>query len=358
MAAGSPLSRRALLVVGLAGVLSGCGIHREDHAPELPLIPTREVDPRAHVLYAEYLRVRAAHRSAITTDPTWSPSVSALAARLAPLHAQQADVLAARIRELGEDPDQPTRLATATPSTTAGTGATQTGPSTLAATPASPTRAGATPTGPTGATPTGGAASGSDTSGGVVPLAVAEAAGLDSSGLAELATWPATEAPLLLSLLVQRASAVVELGAGALTLPEPRTASKAEAGRLLEAAAATTYALEVAAARVGPDDRPALSAALGAHDEVRRQLYVLAGSAAAPPAGGYVLPFPVTDAASARRLAATVLAAFTDALVAGVAAAVGHADAMQTLLGWASRAQTAAHGLGAPMRAFPGLAAR
>lgn len=311
-------SRRGVLAAGIlaaggiAGVLAGCGVHLEDDAPPIPGVPTRTVDPRAIAVARELSLVRRAGAAARTAGATGV----ALASSLATLHAEQERVLAARVRELAEDPDSTQRL----------------------------------PDDPTGATGSAGS--------GEPAWPASEALGLrrdggrlgEGTGLAEV---PADELPLVLAVRVQRAVGSAVAGVPSAPPPPAATASPAEAARLAGAAGSALYGLDVAAARA--PDEATIATARASVMQTRQVLRALPGGDAPPPALGYELPFPVRDAAAAGRLAVHVLHGLTAAVVAGAAAAAGQEPALASLLGWAAEAEGAAVTLGGGLRAFPGL---
>lgn len=311
-------SRRGVLAAGIlaagsvAGVLSGCGVHLEDDAPPIPVVPTRTVDPRAIAVARELTLVRLAGAAARAAGATGV----ALASSLATLHTEQEWVLAARVRELAEDPDSTQRL------------------------PADPSDA------------SGSAGSGEPA------WPASEALGLrrdggrlgEGTGLAEV---PADELPLVLAVRVQRAVGSAVAGVPSAPPPPAATASPAEAARLAGAARSALYGLEVAEARAPGD--ATIAAARAQVVTMRQVLDGLPGGDAPPPALGYELPFPIPDASATRRLAVHVLHGLTAAVVAGAGAAAGQEPALASLLGWAAQAEGSAVTVGGGLRAFPGL---
>ncbi len=295
----------ALVAFG-AVALGGCGVRLEDGATRIPLVPTRTVDPRASAVADELRLVRRA-RAACAALP--EGSLGGLSASLAALYATQEGVLAARVRELGEDPDDRLRL----PGSDTGTP------------PASATS-----------------------------LTQAESLGVDVESRQSLSHAPGGEVALLLSVRAQRVVAAPLVGVPMAAWPDPVCATPSEAARLLAAARSAEYGLQVAAAHAGPGTSP-MTDALSATQEARRALEALAGGAAGPAALGYGLPFPVPDAVAATRLAVTCLHGFCAAVIAGGPAAVANTPALVTLLRWAGLAENLAHALGAPLQAFPGL---
>lgn len=324
----APTRRAVLRVVGAVGAglgaaaLSGCGVRRERTAPPIPFLAPRSVDSRAAAAYAELGRVRTARAAA--EAGTSGGSYAAVAAVLARLHAQQEGTLTSRLRELGEDPDDTARLdaalAQATPS-------------------AAPTGAGA------------GAAAGSAAPG----LAGAEAQGLSAAELAALDRLPRSEAPLLMSLRVQRAVALPLVGGLAPAWATPAIGSETEAARLVGVFRAAEYALGVATARTLGAIRSRLVSPLGWASAVRLVLEPQAGGQSVGVPLGYALPFPVTDDASALRLAQSTLAGVAEGSLSGTSQLAGNAPGLLAVLTLAALAETQAHALGAELRAFPGL---
>ena len=310
-------SRRTLLAWGgaalVSGALAGCGVRREPAGPALPLVAPRAVDPRAATDYAELRIVRAAGTAATRTAGAGG-APAAVAAELVTLHAAQAEVLSARLRELGEDPADEARLAGAAPS-------------------GAPSPAGR-------------------------DLPAAEAAGLSPADLTGLDRIAAAEAPLVLSLRVQRAVALPLVGGSAPAWTTPAVATPAEAARLVGVMRAAEYGLSVATARMRPAGRAQLAAPLEWVSAVRLVLEPQAGGTRLEVPTGYALPFPVTDDDSALRLGRELLGRVTDGVLAGVPAAEGNAAGLLAALALASVAEDQARRLGAALRPFPGLLRR
>ncbi len=299
-------------MAGAATLLAGCGVHLEDDAPPIPGVPTRTVDPRAVAVARELSLVRRAGAAARAAGRAGGD----LASRLAAVHVEQERVLAARVRELAEDPDGSARL-----------------PADLG----EGTRGAAWPDSEALGLARGGDASESASPG-------------DGDALS---ATPADEIPLILSTRVQRAVGSTLANVALAPPPAPTTASPAETARQLGAARSALYGMDVAAARA-PNARDVASA----RDLVLRTcraLEGLPGGDTSPPALGYELPFPVPDATAAQRLAVHVLHALAAAFVAGSGAASGQEDALGTLLAWTADIEEAAVRLGGGLREFPGL---
>lgn len=315
--AGTP-TRRAVLtaLAAVAGAsLSGCGLRRERSGPALPFVPVREVDPRAAAVYAEWRRVGVAADAARRVAETPGSSLAAVAATLADLHLRQRDALAARLTDLGEDTAERDRL-----------------DATL-----------------------GDASAELDALGSSPALPVAEAQGLSADQLGALDRIPDDEAPLLLSLRVQRAVALPLVGATPPAWTTPTVASQGEAARLVGVFRSAEYGLGVATARATTQARPRLAVPLAWLTAARLVLQQQTGDLGSGPPLGYALPFPVTDDASAVRLAQVVLTNVTDDTMAGIATAYGNPAARFGALSLAAVAEGHARDLGASLRPFPGL---
>ncbi|MFC5667877.1 ferritin-like domain-containing protein [Kitasatospora misakiensis] len=236
---------------------------------------------------------------------------------------------------------------------------------------------GGSPSGtPGGSSSPGGTASGSPTPGGTTTGTTASAppvttpAALASlerqtaqARLADLGAASPTLARLLASVSAAGVLHAVALGAAApAAAPAPSPSAGGPATPFqdaLSAEHAAVYGYGVVGARL-PDDQQRADArtALAAH-QARRDAWqrLLAGTGATPTAAaaGYQLPFPVTDAASAARLAAHLETRLTT-VYAGLVAAVTPAQrplAADALRESALRAQR----WGAAPTPFPGLPA-
>lgn len=122
--------------------------------------------------------------------------------------------------------------------------------------------------------------------------------------------------------------------------------------RLVERTAPLVYGFEVVAAQSAGSAR---TRALTARDEAADLLHALGGTSATAP-GGWALPFPVTTAKEAARLAqhllGTAIAATTT--VAGDAT---DAKSLEEVGRWSGRVQALAARWGLPLTAFPGMGA-
>jgi hypothetical protein len=341
-------------VLGLAATalpLAACGIRLEDDAPRLPLIPTREPVPGEAFLLGLWLGSTdlAEEASAL------GGAVSALPARLAALHSSQADVLRTLLRSSGvpdtavRDAQQRHTTAATAPSassspaspsssTSPSTSPWSGSPGTSVATPAPST------TGPT-ATPTTPSRS---------TLAASEAAALSAESFAALAALDAETVTTPAAALAQRATAAALLGR-APAWPALEATSPVLAATALEATRAAVYGLEVVAAQSSGSQRRLATTTLATLRARAARLQGLAGDSAGPPSLGYPLPFAVTGAASARRLAQHVLSGLRAAHAAASSRAARDASGLAATVQWLTEAEGLCHRWGLPLEPFPGL---
>jgi hypothetical protein len=335
-------SRRGVLTLGFGAVaamtLAACGIRLEDDAPRIPLIPTRRPIPGESFLlslwrHSDDLAVRAT---------SLGGSATGLPARLAALHRRQVTVLESELLRLGV-PRKVLDTAAATPSaTTTGT----------ASAPAAGTAT-------TGATAPSGGPTGSATAApsvkGPKGLAADEASDLGPTAVASLATVPSAAIPLIGSVLAQRAAAATMLGAPA-TWPEPSWSAPSLAASYLDSTRAAVYAFEVVAAQslAGAQHTLAL-ATLAALESRSQDQESLAGASAGPPDLGYPLPFPVTTAAAARKLAAQVLTELRASIARDLGSTGGDLGPLGALVQWLADTEVLGSHWGVKLSAFPGL---
>ena len=332
-------SRRGVLTLGLGAAaamsLAACGIRLEDDAPRIPLIPTRQPIPGESFLLALWqhsddLAVRA---SSVGGPATGVP------ARLAALHRRQVTVLEAELGRLGI-PRKVLDTAAATPSTAA------TGTATGAAT--------ATGTGTPSGRPTGSATIAPSVKG-PEGLAADEASDLGPTAVASLATVPSAAVPLVGSVLAQRAAAATLLG-GPATWPEPNWSAPSLAASYLASTRAAVYGFEVVAAQSPNGAQHTLALATLATLESRAQdQESLAGASAGPPALGYPLPFAVTTAAAARRLAVRLLTELRASIARDMGSTGGDVGPLGALVQWLADTEVLASQWGVKLSAFPGL---
>lgn len=344
-----PTRRSVLGVLGLAAAavpLAACGIRLEDDAPRLPLIPTREPVPGEVFLLGMWLGSTdlAEHASAL------GGAASALPARLAALHRTQAEVLRTLLRTAGV-PDVAVREArqqheATPPSATRSSSATS--PSSPAATGTSGAAPARTTTSPTSEPTTTTTAPSRST------LAASEVASLSAESFAALGALDAETVTAPAAALAQRATAATLLGQ-APTWPTQESVSPALAAAALEATRAAAYGLEVVAAQSSGSQRRVATTTLATLRARAARLDSLAGDSAGPPSLGYPLPFPVTGAASARRLAQHVLSGLRAAHAAAPARAAGDPSGLAATVQWLTEAEGLCHRWGLPLEPFPGL---
>ena len=332
-------SRRGVLTLGVGTVaamaLAACGIRLEDDAPRVPLIPTREPVPGESFLLALW---RHSDDLAQRATSVGGPATG-VPARLAALHHSQVTVLESELLRLGV-PQQVLDPATATPSASA------TGPASGSAT--------ATSSG----TPSAGAPDSASTAAAVQGpkgLAADEASDLGPTAVASLATVPSAAIPLVGSVLAQRAAAAILLGAPA-TWPEASWSAPSLASSYLESTRAAVYAFEVVAAQSPSGAQHTLALATLSALESRAQAQEsLAGASAGPPALAYPLPFPVTTAVTARRLAVQVLTDLRASVARDLGSTSGDIGPLGALVQWLADTEVLASQWGVKLSAFPGL---
>lgn len=345
--AGVPSRRALLTAASLAplALLTACRVRLEDDAPRVPLIPTREPTEDEALLLAAW---RASTDLCRMTTGLAGDGVTA-----SRLHAVQARTFDQVLRDRRVPDAQrtspaasPTASSMAASSAGSTVSAAATGLSASAsagsASAGSP-RTGSTPTGSTPTAPPDRTA-----------VARAEAGAVSPAALAELATAHAGQLPLLASFAACRARLAAVLGA-----PPPwpawgETASPADAG-LLAAHRRARYHLEVAAARTPAEARAPFATELDRVAGVVVRLESRGASTGAPPAG-YPLPFPVRDAAAARRLVTHALTTLETACGTTWSAGSGSSEAVTTTTRLVVNTVTAGAAWGVPLRAFPGLA--
>ena len=339
-------SRRGVLTLGFGAVaamsLAACGIRLEDDAPRIPLIPTRQPIPGESFLLALW---RHSDDLADRATSVGGPA-NGVPARVAALHRRQVAVLESELLRLGV-PRKVLDTAAAGPS--ASTTGTATGLATGAAT-GSATGGSATPSGgPTGSASTAPSVQGPK------GLAAAEASDLGPTAIASLATVPPTAVPLIGSVLAQRAAAATLLGVP-VTWTEPSWSAPSLAASYLDSTRAAVYAFEVVAAQspTGAQHTLALTTLAvlqsRAHDQES-----LAGRSAGPPDLGYPLPFSVTTAASARKLAAQVLTELRASIARDLGSTGGDLGPLGALVQWLGDTEVLASQWAVKLSAFPGL---
>lgn len=297
------MPRRAVLGAALLGVgslaLTGCGIHLEEDAPRIPLVPTRTPVPGEADLLALMTQ-----SSALAVA---LPATGARGAEFAAQHVEQAAVLDSALRR-GGVPE-----------------------SLLTAPAAADSRS-------------------------VGDREVAQVALIRSL----LTTADPALLPTLASLGANRAVVCRVLKA---TIPHADTPSPSGPPATvpyLLASRAAAYGMEVVAARAAGDFR---TRAIDALDEIRAlalEQEVIAGKDAPPAITAYSLPLSADDEASARRLVEYLLGGLVTAYAQaiGTAAAGTKLQRADVLLGagWLEEAALLADAWKVPLTAFPGLA--
>jgi hypothetical protein len=338
-------TRRRVLTLGLGAVaaasLAACGIRLEDDAPRVPLIPTRAPIPSESFLLALWRHSDdLARRATSLRGPT-----TGLPARLATLHRSQVSVLETELLRLGV-PRTVLDKATGSPSASSSAPGSASGTATPTATTAtgsgSPTSSASTST----ARPVQGPKA----------LGAEEVSDLGPAAIASLARVPSPAIPLIGSVLAQRAAAATLLGAPA-TWPETSWSAPSLAASYLESTRAAVYAFEVVAAQSPSGAQHTLAlATLSALESRAQDQESLAGASAGPPALGYPLPFPVTTAATARRLAVQVLTDLRASVARDLGSTGGDIGPLGALVQWLADTEVLASQWGVRLSAFPGLA--
>ncbi len=338
-------SRRGVLTWGFGAVaamsLAACGIRLEDDAPRIPLIPTRQPIPGESFLLALW---RHSDDLAERATSLGGPA-NGVPARVAALHRRQVTVLESELLRLGV-PRKVLDAAAAGPSATGTATGTATGPT------GTGTATGGSATPSEGST---GAATSAPSVNGPKGLAADEASDLGPTAVASLATVPSSAIPLVGSVLAQRAAAATLLGAPA-TWPEPSWSAPSLAATYLDSTRAAVYAFEVVAAQSPTGAQHTLALATLAALESRAQdQESLAGASAGPPDLGYPLPFPVTTAGSARKLAAQVLTELRASVARDMGSTGGDVGPLGALVQWLADTEVLASQWGVKLSAFPGL---
>jgi hypothetical protein len=193
---------------------------------------------------------------------------------------------------------------------------------------------------------------------------VNRASGALAALLASIATCRALHAqaldPLAASLGPSQAGAFAD--AASADTPPPLGTAKASPTAPLQAMLSAEYAMVFAYGALGPhltgSQRTAAHAAFDVHRSQRDVLVTAIGARGSSPhaaEASYDLPFRVTDAASASRLAALVETRLAAVCAQAVSASSG-TGGDRTYAAWAlTQAALRAQAWGAPVTAFPGL---
>jgi hypothetical protein len=199
------------------------------------------------------------------------------------------------------------------------------------------------------------------TSGGGVPrgdrmeaLADGLAADAGPEALAQVAAATAANLPTLLALHGQRAAAAVLLRRR-LSWPELVGPDGPAAVGSLVALRQAVYALEVAAAKAGGEERTGYEEILDSVRPLTDQIQALAGSAAPTPPLGYALPDGLESRQRRSALVMDVLAAVPAAVLDGSAGLAGDVAGVTGSVRVLSVVVPHAQRLGVPLAAFPGM---
>ncbi len=302
-------------------LVAGCDVRLQDDAPDLPLLQRKSVPDEATLVAAVRLTTALGQLAGRVPQPP------AAIVTLAGLHHTQASVLTGRLTAQGVPRhviDAPAATATAS------------APATGTATPRSSAAVSAPPVST------------------AADLAAAEVAAVMAM-LPLLGPVTTANRGVLVAVAAACGTAADQLGA-TVTWPAADPLPPAVAVPLLDDTRAAAYAMQVVAAQSTGDQRTRALATRAQLDARQAQLLTLAGASAPPAPLGYALPFPVTDAAAAARLATQVLTT----LVAGGLQPLDAVPAGSTALVALARSLTEAAAVGrawgvAPVP-FPGLA--
>ena len=334
-AARQGVPRRVLLAASLGAFTlptAACGIRLEDDAPRVPLVPTRTPIPLESELVA-----LTGETLALATQAGTVPG--ALAAGLASIHRRQHTVLRTTLLR-GQVPLALVDGRAASPSASSGSPSASPDPATSATGTPSPS---ASPTAST-----------------IESLAAAEA-----ESAVRAAEFAGAEADLLASLAALHAQRFA--AATLLSGTSPKVGGGAVAGDAVEAMAASTsaaiYLFEVVVARTSGRVRNRADTTVRVLRSVRADQ--VAGGADPASTLGQPLPFPVTTAADAARLAREAMLALRSgygehlgALAATGAVPGADADAGAGLAAatrWLGAVEVQANRWGVALAPFPGL---
>lgn len=298
------VSRRAALGLGYAAglaALTGCGLRLALPQPPPP-VPTRRLVPDEKLLIAlvHELEGLAGEAQGVTGAGRAARTVASVRELL----AEQVKVVTGRLTNGGV----PTSVIHAGTAGSTGTPAATTAATTVAA-------------------------------------LAKDLAAIDAADWTGLASATAANRPLVVSVQSVRFAGSLLLGGA---VPFAAAASPARAS-LVEHTEPLVYGFEVVAAQLKDDAR---AKALGSLEEATELQRALGGSTAAAP-GGWALPFPVTTAKEANRLA-THLLETSIAATTTLAAASRDARSLEDVARWSGRVQVIAQHWGLPLTAFPG----
>lgn len=293
MTARSPMARRAALGVLALGTLTACGIHLEEDAPRVPLVPARTPIAGEDALVGLLLGTQT-----LAAGVALLPKVAGFGAAL----DQQARVLDSALRERGVPAN---RLA--------------------------------------------GAASGT--------AEVAALAGASVTAAHEvLAHAEVALRPMLASLAASRTVLAGKLDRNwQPPAPAPAALDTPAALAVLAASRAAVYGVEVAAARSADATRERGVSTLHTLRGLVMAQEALLGAQAPPTPSAYGLPVTVTDNASAKRLVGHLLDALTRAYAGQLPTVADAPPALLTLTDWLAASAQLQSRWGADLAAFPGL---
>lgn len=336
------MSRRALVasLSAAAGLsLTGCGVRLERDAPQVPGLRTQDPPADQDTLLATLGALQRLVRTAESTDQALSPWVGPLLTMHRSQVSRLVDVMAGLGIDVPSVAGSSSRPPAPAPSTT---------PSGSGTSPAPPSGAQDTPP-PTTTTRSSASTSLAPD---VAALARAEQDVPASAGLG--AAWSAEPAnrAMLLALGVTRHAAVRVLGARP-AMAYGSVPAAPSAAPLAQAIRPAVYGFEVIAARTPTDQRALVTSTLGWLYGARSALDAALEDPARP---SYRLPVQVTDQASARRLAQTLLGSVARAAASQVTptAAQGQARRDWLVRVW-SLAAADGWQWGTPPEPFPGL---
>lgn len=317
-------SRRAVLLglgTGALSALAGCSVRLEHDAPHLPFVPTLEPAPDQAALLAALHRARSLRASADRAGG----APQGLPAQLAALHGRQVQTLEQLLRA-----DNVPIPAAPTPPVTPSAKGTATSTKATKATKAAKVAKAAK------------------------ELGVLEAGAVTSTSLARLAEVSSANLGVLGTLLAQQAAAGTLLG-HAPAWPVITGPTRDPAAALLTATRSAVYGFQVLAARTPLKQRGVATTTLTTVRSQSDTLETLAGTSAAPPPMGYQLPFPVTDAASRRRLGQQLLTRLIASTASILNASSPEANAAAGVVQLLSAQVVLGARWGVPLTPFPGL---
>lgn len=316
-------ARRVVLAAAITGplalALAACDIRLQDDAPPLPLLERKSIPDEAALVRAVQATAALAQEAGRVSNPT------AAVTRLGALHLRQSAVLRSRLTTAGVPNhviDEPAPTSTGSPTARAS------GPT--------PTPAVSAPAAATQQS-----------------LATNEAA-TATAALADLTSVSTANREILVSVAAACGAASEELGTP-MTWSGGNPLPAAAAVDLLADTRSAAWAFQVVAAQTSADTR---SAALSAYQSLAAraaELSMMAGSAAPEPPLGYALPFPVTSAEAAARLATEVTARLVDTSLGPLALVAQGSSALATLVRLQVAAVSLARGWGVSPGPFPGM---